>query len=147
MKKLLVFMFALMILFSVAACDAGKKEQTNSRQDSTATPEKVTEPEVVPTQTQPAETEPTIPTEPEATEYPVPPETNPEETEPEATEPVEEYAFPGMPEGYVLSEEELAMKAELVDDGTLSSYTLLNSTGDVTEELNNINSLISLFGN
>lgn len=32
---------------------------------------------------------------------------------------------------------------ELVADGTLSEYTLLNSTGDVTEELNNINSLIS----
>lgn len=32
---------------------------------------------------------------------------------------------------------------ELVADGTLSDYTLLNSTGDVTEELNNINSLIS----
>lgn len=32
---------------------------------------------------------------------------------------------------------------ELVSDGTLESYTLLNSTGDVTEELNNINSLIS----
>ena len=31
----------------------------------------------------------------------------------------------------------------LVSDGTLESYTLLNSTGDVTEELNNINSLIS----
>ena len=32
---------------------------------------------------------------------------------------------------------------ELKADGTLESYTLLNSTGDVTEELNNINSLIS----
>ena len=31
---------------------------------------------------------------------------------------------------------------ELKADGTLESYTLLNSTGDVTEELNNINSLI-----
>lgn len=36
-----------------------------------------------------------------------------------------------------------ALCEELVSDGTLSSYTLLNSTGDVTEELNNINSLIS----
>jgi len=36
-----------------------------------------------------------------------------------------------------------ALCEDLVADGTLSEYTLLNSTGDVTEELNNINSLIS----
>lgn len=89
MKKMLVFMFALMILISVTACDAGSTEQTTPGQSSTATPEKATEPEVVPTQTQPAETEPTIPTEPEETEYPVPPETLPGETEPADTEPEE----------------------------------------------------------
>lgn len=36
-----------------------------------------------------------------------------------------------------------ALCKEYVADGTLSDYTILNSTGDVTEELNNINSLIS----
>ena len=108
---------------------AAEPEETEPAAEPEAT-EPAAEPEETEPAAEPEETEPA--TEPEETE----PATEPEETEPEATEPVEEYAFPGMPEGYVLSEEELAMKAELVDDGTVESLVGLTAGEDyVADEL------------
>ena len=76
-------------------------------------------------ETDPIETEPDV-TEPVETE---PVETEPVETEPvEETEPEEAPLFPGLPEDYVLSEEAIARKAELMEEGLLEK--LANMTPD-----------------
>ena len=86
-------------------------------------PEEETEPqETVPEETVPEETVPeeTVP------EETVPEETTPEETVPEETVPVElPYGFAGLPEGYVLSEEDAATKQDMIDHQVLQSVAEL----------------------
>ena len=89
-----------------------------------------TEPvETEPVETEPVETEP-VETEPVETE---PVETEPVETEPVETEPEEAPLFPGLPEGYVLSEAELARKAELIEENILSTLANLTAGQDYAE--------------
>lgn len=92
-----------------------------------------TEPvETEPVETEPVETEP-VETEPVETE---PVETEPVETEPVETEPVEETEpeeaplFPGLPEDYVLSEEAIARKAELMEEGLLEKLANMTEGKD-----------------
>lgn len=106
-------------------------------------PEETVPEETVPEETVPAETVPeeTIPEEtvPEETvpEETVPEETIPEETVPEETVPEEEaVVFPGMPEGYVLSEEELTKKQEMIRNEVLETLlTLVAGENYVADEI------------
>lgn len=93
----------------------------------TTAPQVTVPEETVPEETVPAETVPeeTVPQEtiPEET---VPEETVPEETIPEETVPEEEgFVFPGMPEGYVLSEAELTKKQEMISNEVLETLLTL----------------------
>ena len=121
---------------TVEATEAPAAEETEAATEPVAEPEETvaaTEPAAEPEETEPA-TEPAA--EPEETEpatepaiEETEPATEPEETEP-ATEPAEielPYGFNGMPEGYELSEEELAAKQDLAAYDTVTTLNGLTA--------------------